>query len=64
MNPVYLTKTRYAAWLQCLRRLWLNVYELVSRAEPELGAVEDNGVEIGRMAQRLFPGDILIQEPP
>jgi hypothetical protein len=27
-NTVYLTKSRYAAGLQCLRRLWLNVHEL------------------------------------
>jgi hypothetical protein len=60
----YLTKSRYAAGLQCLRRLWLNVHEPVGRSEPELGSTEGIGLEIGRMARRLFPGGILVDEQP
>jgi hypothetical protein len=63
-NEIYLTKSRYTAGLQCLRRLWLNVHEPVWRGEPQLGSVEDVGLEIGRMAHVLFPGGVLIEEPP
>jgi hypothetical protein len=63
-NKVYLTKSRYAAGLQCLRRLWLNVHQPADREEPALGSVEDIGLEIGRIAHRLFPGGVLVQEAP
>jgi Domain of unknown function(DUF2779) len=63
-KQIYLTKTRYAAGLQCLRRLWLNVHEPASWEEPELGSLEHVGVEIGRMAHGLFPGGVLVDEPP
>ncbi len=63
-NKIYLTKTRYTAGLQCLRRLWLNVHQRTGRNEAEAGSVEDVGAEIGRMAHRLFPGGVLIEEAP
>lgn len=63
-NAVYLTKSRYTAGLQCLRRLWLDVYEPADWEEPISGSTEDVGLEIGRMARLLFPGGILIEEKP
>jgi len=60
----YLTKSRYAAGLQCLPRLWLDVHEPTDWREPELGSLEDTGSEIGRMAYCLFPGGILVKEAP
>ena len=39
-NAVYLTKSRYTAGLQCLRRLWLNVREPPEWDEPDAGSVE------------------------
>ena len=63
-NKVYLTKSRYTAGLQCLRRLWLNVHEPTYRGEPESGSLEDVGTEIGRMAHLLFPGGVLVEEKP
>lgn len=60
----YLTKSRYAAGLQCLRRLWLDVHKAEAWAEPEAGSPDDIGLEIGRMAQLLFPGGILVEEKP
>lgn len=61
---IYLTKSRYVAGLQCLRRLWLNVHEPVEWEEPDSGSAEAVGLEIGRMARLLFPGGILVEEPP
>lgn len=63
-NPLYLTKSRYTAGLQCLRRLWLNVHEPVAWDEPEAGSSADIGLEIGRMAHLLFPGGVLVDEKP
>lgn len=61
---VYLTKSRYTAGLQCLRRLWLNVHEPITWDEPESGSSENIGIEIGRMAHLLFPGGVVVQEKP
>ena len=63
-DKIFLTKSRYAAGLQCLRRLWLNVYQPAHREEPESGSTEEIGLEIGRAAHRLFPGGFLIEEAP
>ncbi len=63
-TAVYLTKSRYTAGLQCLRRLWLNVHEPITWDEPESGSSEDIGIEIGRMAHLLFPGGVVVQEKP
>jgi hypothetical protein len=61
---IYLTKSRYTAGLQCLRRLWLDVHEPADWEEPASGSVEDIGLEIGRMAHCLFPGGVLVEEAP
>jgi hypothetical protein len=63
-NAVYLTNSRYAAGLQCLRRLWLNVHEPAEWEEPESGSAQDVGLEIGHMARVLFPGGVLVEEKP
>jgi hypothetical protein len=63
-NTVYLTKSRYAAGLQCLRRLWLDVHEPVEREEPEAGSAQDVGLEIGLAAHLLFPGGVLVEAKP
>jgi hypothetical protein len=63
-NTGYLTKSRYAAGLQCLLRLWRNVHEPADWEEPEPGSAEDVGLEIGRMARLLFPDGVLVEEKP
>lgn len=63
-DTLYLTKSRYAAGLQCLRRLWLNVHQPMDRDSAEPGWAEDIGLEIGRIAHLLFPGGILVEEKP
>jgi hypothetical protein len=52
----HLTKSRYIAGLQCLRRLWLLVHEPQPYEEPAPGSPMDIGQEIGRKAHLLFPG--------
>src|SRR5262245_39925307 len=63
-KEIYLTKSRYTAGLQCLRRLWFNVHEPAEWEEPRSGSFEDIGLEIGRMSHRLFPGGVLVEEAP
>ena len=60
----HLTKSRYMAGLQCLRRLWLQVHEPHDYEIPAPGSPLDIGQEIGQKAHLLFPGGILIGEEP
>src|SRR5579863_4954353 len=60
----HLTKSRYIAGLQCLRRLWLRVNEPQPYEEALPGSPMDAGSEVGRKAHLLFPGGVLIDEEP
>ena len=60
----HLTKSRYIAGLQCLRRLWLIDHEPAQYEEPAPGTPLDIGRDIGRKAHLLFPGGLLVDEPP
>lgn len=58
----YLSKSKILSWLQCPRRLWLEVHQ------PELAEVSDvataimaNGNVVGEVARSLHPGGILIE---
>ena len=64
MASQHLTKSRYIAGLQCPRRLWLVVHEPLPYEDPEPGSPMDVGEEIGRRAQLLFPGGMLVDEEP
>ena len=61
---VHLTKSRYMAGMQCLRRLWLLVHEPPPYDDPPAGSVVAMGHEIGRKAHLLFPGGVLVDEEP
>lgn len=64
MASRHLTKSRYIAGLQCLRRLWLVVHEPLPHEEPAPGSPMDVGQEIGGKAHLLFPGGVLVREEP
>ena len=64
MTSVHLTKLRYIAGLQCLRRLCLRVNEPQPYEEALPGSPMDAGSEVGRKAHLLFPGGVLIDEEP
>lgn len=61
---VYLTKSRYLAGLQCSRRLWLTVHQPPEWSEPDIGSPQAMGQEVGRKAHLLFPGGVLVDDPP
>ena len=62
LTSQHLTKSRYIAGLQCLRRLWTMVNEPQPYEEPPPGSPMDIGREIGRKAHLLFPGGAPIDE--
>lgn len=59
-----LSKSRFIAGLQCHLRLWHQCYnrELASEITPSQQAIFEAGHEVGRLATRLYPGGILIEE--
>ena len=59
-----LSKTRFLAGLQCPLRLWYQCYEpgLAGEISPAKQALFDSGHRVGRLATRLYPDGILIEE--
>jgi len=58
-----LSKSRIMAGLQCLKRLYLRVHEpdLAGELDESSLAVIEQGQEVGRVAQKMFPGGVLIE---
>ena len=63
-TPPMLSKSRFLAGLQCPLRLWFQCYnrELATPVSPSQQAIFDMGKEVGRLATRLYPGGVLIEE--
>ena len=63
-SPPQLSKSRFLAGLQCLKRLYLDCHhrDLADPIEPGLQAIFDTGTAVGELARRRFPGGILIEE--
>jgi predicted RecB family nuclease len=58
-----ISKTKFIAGCQCLKRLYLEVHEPKLAAEPD-GAVEaiiEQGRDVGMLARQLFPGGIEVR---
>jgi hypothetical protein len=60
----HLSKSRFIAGLQCLRRLWhiCHTPELTPRADAALETLFAGGHEVGRLARLAFPGGVLVDE--
>ncbi len=60
----HLSKSRFIAGLQCLRRLWHICHspELAPRADAALESLFAGGHEVGRLARLAFPGGVLVDE--
>ncbi|RJQ53244.1 MAG: DUF2779 domain-containing protein [Actinobacteria bacterium] len=60
-----LSKSRFQLGLQCAKGLWLKCHrpELADPIDESQQAIFDQGTEVGRLAQRRFPGGVLIDEP-
>ena len=63
---MWLSKSRFIAGWQCLKRLYLEVHhpELAAEPDEQSMAVFEQGHEVGRWAQKKFPGGVLIEAEP
>jgi hypothetical protein len=58
-----ISKSKYCAGVQCLKRLYLLVHEPELAAEPDGAASEiiEQGREVGMLARQLFPGGVEVR---
>jgi len=58
-----LSKSKFVAGHQCLKRLYLQIHEpdVAGEADEKTQAVMEQGHEVGRWAQKMFPGGLLIE---
>jgi predicted RecB family nuclease len=59
-EPMRLSKSKFVAGVQCLKRLYFQVHEPELAAEPDASgyAIMDQGQEVGMLARQLFPGGV------
>jgi predicted RecB family nuclease len=57
-----ITKSRFAAGVQCLKRLYFIVHspELAAQPDESGQAIIDQGREVGLLAQQMFPGGVVV----
>jgi predicted RecB family nuclease len=57
-----ITKSRYLAGMQCLKRLYLTAYspELAEQRDESDQAIIDQGQEVGLLAREMFPGGVVV----
>jgi hypothetical protein len=60
---VKLSKSKFVAGCQCLKRLYLQVHEPELAAEPDAAAeaIIEQGREVGMLARQLFPGGVEVR---
>jgi len=60
VNKMKLSKSRFVAGVQCLKRLYWQVHEPDLAAEPDASAcaIMEQGREVGMLARQLFPGGV------
>ena len=59
-EPMRLSKSKFVAGVQCLKRLYFQVHEPELAAEPDASssAIMEQGQEVGMLARQLFPGGV------
>ncbi len=62
MGSARLSKSKYMAGLQCLKRLYLEIHhpELAAETDPATQAIMDTGTRVGALAQETIPGGVLV----
>jgi predicted RecB family nuclease len=60
---IKLSKSKFVAGCQCLKRLYLQVHEPELAAEPDAAAeaIIEQGREVGMLARQLFPGGVEVR---
>ena len=58
--PITISKSKFVAGWQCLKRLYLLVHQpnILGGVEPTDLAMMEQGLEVGRLARGLFPGGV------
>jgi hypothetical protein len=58
-----ISKTKFAAGQQCLKRLYFQVHQPELAAQPDAAdqAIMQQGHEVGMLARQLFPGGIEVR---
>jgi hypothetical protein len=58
-----ITKSKYIAGVQCLKRLYLGVYspELAMQRDESGQSIIEQGLEVGLLARRMFPAGVTIE---
>jgi hypothetical protein len=64
MATVRISKSRFMAGTQCLKRLYLLVHQPELAAEPDASAeaIFQQGREVGMLARQLFPGGVEVRD--
>lgn len=63
---IRLSKSKFSAGVQCLKRLYLQVHqpELADEGDEEQEARLEQGQAVGSLAQNAFPGGVLVESGP
>jgi predicted RecB family nuclease len=61
---IRMSKSKFCAGVQCMKRLYLQVHQPELAAEPDTaaGAIIEQGHDVGMLARRLFPGGVEVCE--
>jgi hypothetical protein len=61
--PILLTKSKFIAGVQCLKRLYLIVHEPEHAAQPDESdlSIIEQGREVGLLARQMFPGGVAVE---
>src|SRR2546429_5649498 len=58
-----ITKSKFVAGVQCLKRLYLTVHtpELAAQPDESDQSIIDQGREVGLLARQMFPGGVVVE---
>jgi hypothetical protein len=62
-NTIRISKSKFVAGVQCLKRLYFEVHQPELAAEPDGAskAVMEQGHQVGLVAQKAFPGGVMVE---
>ena len=60
---MFITKSKYIAGVQCLKRLYLGVYspELAAQPDESGQSIIEQGLDVGLLARQMFPGGVTVE---
>jgi len=63
MRPLLISKSKFCAGVQCLKRLYLLTHEPELAAQPDEAAdsIIEQGRQVGLLAQQMFPGGLAVE---